>query len=201
MITRGECWQVCMSLGCGAQGEEAFYIFLPAQVWKPLAEFWQRYFILYRRAAMREMEGYCRVCGQGEELEEAPLLSLSLASSSRLSLFPTTAQVGLASENNLPWDAHLVENAVPHIYADSIGKWIPQMLCYDRLDAVSYTKGCYLGQEVVARVYYRGKPNRLCRQVSFTSSQFPCVYMPFYNVKNEPMGNLVSCYNSTASVL
>jgi folate-binding Fe-S cluster repair protein YgfZ len=26
--------------------------------------------------------------------------------------------------------------------------------------AVSFTKGCYVGQETVARLYYRGKPNR-----------------------------------------
>jgi len=29
--------------------------------------------------------------------------------------------------------------------------------------AVSFTKGCYVGQETVARLYYRGKPNRLLR--------------------------------------
>ena len=29
--------------------------------------------------------------------------------------------------------------------------------------AVSFTKGCYVGQETVARLYYRGKPNRHLR--------------------------------------
>jgi folate-binding protein YgfZ len=29
--------------------------------------------------------------------------------------------------------------------------------------AVSFTKGCYVGQETVARLYYRGKPNRQLR--------------------------------------
>jgi folate-binding protein YgfZ len=29
--------------------------------------------------------------------------------------------------------------------------------------AVSFTKGCYVGQETVARLHYRGKPNRLLR--------------------------------------
>ena len=29
--------------------------------------------------------------------------------------------------------------------------------------AVSFTKGCYVGQETVARLFYKGKPNRLLR--------------------------------------
>ena len=34
-------------------------------------------------------------------------------------------------------------------------------------DAVSYTKGCYLGQEVVARIHYRGGVNRTLRGLAF----------------------------------
>jgi folate-binding protein YgfZ len=33
--------------------------------------------------------------------------------------------------------------------------------------AVSFTKGCYLGQETVARMHYRGHPNRQLRQLLF----------------------------------
>ncbi|MDQ8047220.1 MAG: folate-binding protein, partial [Patulibacter sp.] len=33
--------------------------------------------------------------------------------------------------------------------------------------AVSFTKGCYVGQETVARLYYRGKPNRHLRGLRF----------------------------------
>jgi folate-binding protein YgfZ len=33
----------------------------------------------------------------------------------------------------------------------------------DTLDAISYTKGCYTGQEVVARVHFRGHVNRVLR--------------------------------------
>ena len=33
--------------------------------------------------------------------------------------------------------------------------------------AVSFTKGCYLGQETVARMHYRGHPNRRLRRLAF----------------------------------
>jgi folate-binding protein YgfZ len=35
--------------------------------------------------------------------------------------------------------------------------------------AVSFTKGCYVGQETVARLYYRGKPNRRLRGVRLSA--------------------------------
>jgi folate-binding protein YgfZ len=39
--------------------------------------------------------------------------------------------------------------------------------------AVSFTKGCYIGQETVARLHYRGKPNRHLRGLRFGSPATP----------------------------
>jgi folate-binding protein YgfZ len=39
--------------------------------------------------------------------------------------------------------------------------------------AVSFTKGCYVGQETVARLYYRGKPNRHLRGLRLTEPVVP----------------------------
>lgn len=40
-------------------------------------------------------------------------------------------------------------------------------------DIVSYTKGCYVGQEIIARLHSRGHTNRVLRQVLFTESIQP----------------------------
>ena len=50
-----------------------------------------------------------------------------------------------------------IENKIAIIDKESSEKFIPQMLNLDILDAVSFSKGCYTGQEVVARVQHRGK--------------------------------------------
>jgi aminomethyltransferase len=42
-----------------------------------------------------------------------------------------------------------------------------------REDAVSYTKGCYLGQEVVARIHYRGGVQKILRRLAFQPGQAP----------------------------
>ena len=45
-------------------------------------------------------------------------------------------------------------------------KTLPQEVRYDELGAVSYSKGCYTGQETVARVHFRGHPNRYLRALT-----------------------------------
>ncbi len=47
------------------------------------------------------------------------------------------------------------------------GKFLPQMLNITEFDAVSFTKGCYLGQEVVARAQHRGQVKRRLRLASY----------------------------------
>lgn len=43
---------------------------------------------------------------------------------------------------------------------NSSEQFIPQMLGVDKLGGISFTKGCYTGQEIVARTHYLGKVNR-----------------------------------------
>ena len=49
---------------------------------------------------------------------------------------------------------------IPALGAEIDERTLPQEVRFDELGAVSYTKGCYLGQETVARVHFRGHPNR-----------------------------------------
>lgn len=49
---------------------------------------------------------------------------------------------------------------IPALGSEIDGKTLPQEVRGDELGAISYTKGCYLGQETVARVHFRGHPNR-----------------------------------------
>ena len=49
--------------------------------------------------------------------------------------------------------------------------FIPQMLNYQATGHVSFTKGCYTGQEVVARMHYKGKTKRRAYAACITNSQ------------------------------
>jgi folate-binding protein YgfZ len=45
---------------------------------------------------------------------------------------------------------------------------LPQEVRFDEIGGVSYTKGCYTGQETVARVHFRGHPNRELRGLAWS---------------------------------
>ena len=63
------------------------------------------------------------------------------------------------------WDIARVEAGRPEWGLDIDDTTIPQEANFDVLHAISYTKGCYVGQETVARVHFRGHVNKHLRGV------------------------------------
>jgi folate-binding protein YgfZ len=57
----------------------------------------------------------------------------------------------------------------PRLGAEIDEKTLPQEVRFDDLDGVSYTKGCYTGQETVARVHFRGHVNRVMAGLWWTA--------------------------------
>ena len=55
------------------------------------------------------------------------------------------------------WMLSQINSGVVHITAGQAEQWIPQEINYDLVNGVSFTKGCYKGQEIVARIHYRGQ--------------------------------------------
>ena len=58
------------------------------------------------------------------------------------------------------WNRLDIESGLPQIYAATSEKFLPQMLELEKLGGLSYQKGCYPGQEVIARLHYRGELKR-----------------------------------------
>ncbi len=71
------------------------------------------------------------------------------------------------------WEIARVEAGRPEWGIDIDDSTIPQEANLDELDAISYTKGCYIGQEVVARVHFRGHVNRHLRGLRAASLEAP----------------------------
>jgi len=55
------------------------------------------------------------------------------------------------------------------IEMETIGAYLPQDLDYDLDGSVSFTKGCYTGQEIIARLHYRGTPKRRLHRAEVSS--------------------------------
>lgn len=69
------------------------------------------------------------------------------------------------------WDTARVEAGQPEWGLDIDDTTIPQEANLDELHAISYTKGCYVGQETVARVHFRGHVNKQLRGIVFEGDE------------------------------
>ena len=65
------------------------------------------------------------------------------------------------------WQRLDVAAGQPQVYAATSEEFVAQMLNLDSLNAIAFDKGCYTGQEVIARAHYRGRVKR--RLQRFTS--------------------------------
>lgn len=63
-----------------------------------------------------------------------------------------------------------IQSGLPWIRAATSEEFVPQMVGFDRLGGVSFHKGCYPGQEVVARTQYLGKVKRHLYRAQGTDS-------------------------------
>lgn len=97
------------------------------------------------------------------------------------------------------WLAGNISTGLPQINVDTVELFIPQMINLDILDGINFKKGCYTGQEIVARMHYLGKLKQrmfVCKISEGVSCPSPGDKV--YNLSNgsldnrKTIGNIVS---------
>ena len=72
---------------------------------------------------------------------------------------------GIELDNESEWVLACITNSVAEVELKTSEKFVPQLLNLDINEVgVNFSKGCYPGQEVVARLHYLGKSKRRMRQ-------------------------------------
>jgi len=65
------------------------------------------------------------------------------------------------------WKWHDIQVGLPTVRPETTEAFVPQMLNLDTLGGISFNKGCYPGQEIVARMHYLGKLKQRLYRLSF----------------------------------
>jgi folate-binding protein YgfZ len=71
-----------------------------------------------------------------------------------------TQNHNLSVSNSDGWVYQDISAGIPWLSEATSEQYIPQMLNIDKLGGISFTKGCYTGQEIIARTHYLGKAKR-----------------------------------------
>jgi folate-binding protein YgfZ len=69
----------------------------------------------------------------------------------------SASEASATARSSKTWRQLNIESGLPQIYEASKEMFIPQMVNMDALDGINFKKGCYPGQEIVARMHYLGK--------------------------------------------
>jgi folate-binding protein YgfZ len=89
-----------------------------------------------------------------------------------------------------------VEGGRPEWGIDVDENTLAQEANFDELGAISYTKGCYVGQEVVARVHFRGHVNKQLRGLRAASIEPPKSGARVFDADGNEVGDVRSVVSS-----
>ena len=85
------------------------------------------------------------------------------SSTRRVRIGPRAAAAGGtpgSAQDSAAFHAADIADGLPQVYAATSEHFVSQMLNLDVLGAIAFDKGCYTGQEVIARAHYRGRVKR-----------------------------------------
>ena len=95
---------------------------------------------------------------------ELPRYSV-LAPAARIEQFRQRLAATTTAATEEDWKRLDIEAGVPTIYPQTQDRFVAQMCNLDALGGISFDKGCYTGQEIIARVHYRGAVKRHMNRV------------------------------------
>lgn len=101
---------------------------------------------------------HAAVHGDGFSVLKLPVNRyLIVASTAAASRIEAALDSAVAASPASLWSRLDIEAGIPAVYAATQEQFVPQTVNFDFIGAVSFDKGCYPGQEIVARTHYLGK--------------------------------------------
>ncbi len=109
--------------------------------------------------------------------------------------------VPLQKTSNL-WNLKNIQRGVGEVQGSLIEKLLPQEMNLQYTDGISFKKGCYTGQEIVARIHYRGQMKKHMYRGRVMSSKSLVIGEPIY-LNEKPKGSIINvalCGNSLSDI-
>lgn len=170
-----------------------------------------RLFVLRARVTLRDAGDTLVAHGLAGEPAEGPIpppdevategecqyLSLPGPAPRRIAIGPPAALAHATPADDDAWRHAGILAGEPQVYPETQGLFVPQMLNLHWLDGIDFHKGCYPGQEVVARLQYRGKLTRRLFRATLPGGRTPPPATAVVDDTGEPRGQVVDAAPGT----
>ncbi|HAA46809.1 MAG: aminomethyltransferase [Halomonas sp. 54_146] len=121
--------------------------------------------------------------------------------------FDNTSQSGTGSAieddetSRNAWQLEDIRSGLAWLTDAQQDHFLPQMLNWEALGGISFKKGCYTGQEVVARAHFRGQVKKRLMRLSLETASLPEVGASVVNGDEKSVGEVVvSAFNEQGGV-
>jgi folate-binding protein YgfZ len=169
------------ALGATAQRRLSMYVLRAKVQVSSVAADWERTGVAGAAFATALAEAGVTLPGAPGTVERnGNLLCLALGASRWMLVAPLGTSADLrarlsrcAAADPLSWTLAALRDGDPEVLPETADAFIPQMLNLDHLDGVSFRKGCYTGQEIVARAHFLGRVKRRMRAFGYHGSAAP----------------------------
>ena len=94
-----------------------------------------------------------------------------------------------------------LEQGDAKLTGEIIGKYLPQDLNYDINGRIDFNKGCYTGQEIIARLHFRGEPKRRLRLLSLSMQANIAPGERVMNAEGKSIGSVIEAVASDDNTL
>ena len=159
----------------------------------------------FYKATLGDVSDQYRVLGiNGKGLEAAGGWPVTVTESRTMQLVPAddaeSVWRGLTPEftpTGLPyWEFLSITDGLAEVRPETSGEFIPQMLNLQHTGAISFRKGCYTGQEIVARMQYLGKLKRRLYRLKTVLTDVPPPGTPIHTGDKANAGTLAMAQRS-----
>ncbi len=89
------------------------------------------------------------------------------------------------------WELLDIQAGIPTIYPETIGLFTPHDINYPQINGVSFNKGCYTGQEIIARMQFLGKLKQHLYRIQFAADAAPAIGTPLVDDAGHSVGTII----------
>ncbi|TDB05555.1 CAF17-like 4Fe-4S cluster assembly/insertion protein YgfZ [Halomonas marinisediminis] len=94
--------------------------------------------------------------------------------------------------DNAVWCLHDIQAGLAWLTAQHRDALLPQMINWEALGGISFKKGCYTGQEVVARAHFRGQVKRRTMRGQLEGAVLPEIGCPVVDSREKSVGEVLA---------
>jgi len=140
---------------------EGVRLILPKEIVDSTVAHLKKYIVFFK-AEIKAATSFVRLLASNMEEEQSEVNNSSvIIADTGLSVFTDNEITDTCSDKttiqNQQWYWQLASNRIPWLTAESVEQFLPHNLNLPKLSAVDFNKGCFTGQEVIARMQYKAK--------------------------------------------